>query len=230
MGPRYLLDNLKWQVDKDAAIKKLRVMEDDLEDFDEIYARTIELIKPVYYMGREHVERIDGDDVVIGGTCFHSHVISVNLKDADAVYPYVGTSGRAAYEYAISLDDDLYKFWADQICELALRSAAVGFIQTAKQISGTEKLASLNPGSVVDWHISQQRPLFDLIGSVFEKTGIFLEESFLMRPVKSSSGILYPTDREFVSCSLCTKQNCPNRRAPFDREKFEKEYFPGSAG
>ena len=225
MGERYLYDDLKWQVDKDAALKKLRVSEDDIEDFEEIYDKTVALMKPVYLIGREKLVSNDGDRVVIGDMTFTSRVISVNLKNAEYVYPYVGTSGRAAYEYALSLDDDLYKYWADQVCEMALKSAAIDFMRHARELAKSERLSSLNPGSVVDWPISEQKPLFQLLGDVYEKTGIYLEESFLMRPVKSNSGILYVSEKHFESCSLCSKENCPNRRAPFDKEKFEREYF-----
>ena len=225
MGERFLFDDMTWKVDREAALKRLRVAEDDLEDFDEIYSRTLELIKPVYYLGKEKLISNDGDSVVIGAQRFTSRVISVNLKNAEWVYPYVGTSGRAAYEYAISLDDDLFRFWADQVCEMALKSAAIDFIHRVRELSGSEQLSSLNPGSVIDWPISQQRPLFELLGDVYAKTGILLEESFLMRPVKSNSGILYASENHFESCSLCNKQNCPGRRAPFDKDKFEREYM-----
>ena len=47
MGQRYLLNELKWKVDREAALKRLHVMEDDARDFDEVYDRTVELIKPV---------------------------------------------------------------------------------------------------------------------------------------------------------------------------------------
>ena len=225
MGERFLFDDLKWSVSREAALKRLRVSEDDMEDFDEVFAKTLALIRPVYYVGVERVTENDGDGVTIGSEHFVSRVVSVNLQNAGEVYPYVGTSGRAAYEYAISLGDDLMRFWADQICEMALKSVAVDFIRRMRELSHAEQLSSLNPGSVIDWPISQQKPLFDLLGNVYEKTGILLEKSFLMRPVKSGSGILYAGGKHFESCSLCPKENCPNRRAPFDKDKFEREYL-----
>ena len=225
MGERFLMDDLPWSVDRDAALKRLRVMEDDLEDFDEIYEKTLALIKPVYYAGVESVEQNDGSGVVIGGIRFDSRVVSVNLKNAKTVYPYVGTAGRAAYEYALGIDDEIMRYWADQLCEMAFKSAAGSFILRMREKVGSEKLSALAPGSVIDWPISQQKPLFELLGDVYAHTGIFLEKSFLMRPVKSGSGLLYVSEKHFESCSLCPKENCPNRRAPFDKDKFEREYL-----
>ncbi len=226
MGERFLLEQLSWEVPYDTALKKLRVLDDDREDFEEIYEKTLGLIKPVYYLGRESVQKNDGDHVIIGGVEFASRVISVNLQKAGAqtVYPFVGTSGRAAYEYAKSLDDELYRYWADMLCEMALRSAGASFKKYMQEFLGTKKIYSLAPGSVVDWPISQQAPLFELLGNVYDKTGILLEKSFLMRPVKSGSGIMYVSEHGFESCQLCPKIDCPNRRAKYDPEMLKREY------
>ena len=224
MKERYIIDDLKWELDKASIIKKLRVLEDDLEEFEEVYAETMRLLRPLAYYGVERVESNDGHDVVIGGQSFHSRVVAVNLKDTEVVFPCVITAGRAAYEYALSLDDELFQFWSDMISEMALKAYRLSFSRYIKQKLGTNNVYTLAPGSVVDWHISAQRPLFDLLGDVYEKTGIFLEKSFLMRPVKSSSGIMYISEKHFESCALCAMENCPNRRAKFDKDKFEREY------
>ena len=221
---RFLLTNLKWELNYDEEVKRLHVSEDDIDDFKEIFDKTVSLIKPVYYMGSERVQKNDGHTLTLDGIDFSSRVVCVNLEACEYVYPYVGTSGRAAYEYALSLKDDLFAFWADALCEAALRSASQSFNEYMKEFIGSDSIYYVNPGSVVDWNISQQAPLFELIGDVFENTGIFLEKSFLMRPVKSSSGIIYKSDKHFASCMLCARIGCPNRRAPFDKEMFDREY------
>ncbi|MCR4622183.1 MAG: hypothetical protein K5663_08900 [Clostridiales bacterium] len=224
MKERFLLDSLEWKVERENAIKRLKVLADDFEDFDFVYNETLKRLRPVAYYGVERVESNDGHDVVIGGQSFHSRVVAVNLRDADTVYPYVITAGRAAYEYALGLDDELYRYWSDTISEMALKSYALSFNRYIKSVLGTNNVYTVAPGSVIDWHISAQRPLFDLLGEVFEKTGILLEKSFLMRPVKSGSGIMYISEKHFESCSLCAMDNCPNRKARFDKEKFDREY------
>lgn len=224
MKERYIIDDLEWKLDKAVIIDELKVLQDDLDDFEDVYNETMKLLKPVAYYGVERIESNDEHDVVIGGQSFHSRVVAVNLKDIETVYPCVITAGRAAYEYALSLDDELFRFWSDKISEMALKAYRLSFSRYIKQKLGTNNVYTLAPGSVVDWHISAQRPLFDLLGDVYVKTGIFLEKSFLMRPVKSSSGIMYISEKHFESCALCAMENCPNRRAKFDREKFEREY------
>jgi len=221
---RMIFDDLPWAVAYEDAIKKLHVDEDDEEDFKEVYDTTISLMKPVFYLGKENVVSNDGHVLKLGTQEFKSRVVCVNLKDCDYVYPYVGTSGRAAYEYSLSLKDPLFNYWSDAICEMALISASVAFKKRIFELFGTENVFSVNPGSVIDWPISEQAPLFDLLGNVFEKTGIILTDTFLMRPVKSGSGMLYVSDKHFENCMLCARSECPNRRANFDSEMFKKEY------
>ena len=221
---RLLFDDLPWSVEYDMAFSKLHVDEDDEDDFKEIYEHVVSLIKPVFYFGKDRIESNDGHNLKIGGITFKSRVICVNLQNCEYVYPYVGTSGRAAFEYAQSLKDPLFNYWADSLCELALISASIAFKERVHKELGTDNVYSVNPGSVIDWPISEQKPLFELLGNGYEKTGITLKDTFLMQPVKSGSGIMYISDKHYENCMLCPRCDCPNRRAKFDSEKFKKEY------
>lgn len=69
---------------------------------------------------------------------------------------------------------------------------------------------------MADWSITEQRALFDLLGDVDGLLGVRLTENFLMLPRKSVSGLLFPSDRPFVSCRLCDKSDCPGRQVPYD--------------
>lgn len=224
MGERYTVYDMEWSVGYEEALERLHVSEDDEDDFKAVYDAVLPLLKPVVYIGKEEIISNDGHNINIGGQTFHSRVVSVNLAEAKYVYPYVMTSGRAAYEYALTLDDDLFRYWADSICEIALKSAGKDFLRRFKEKLGTENVYAVNPGSVIDWPINQQQPLFDLLGNVWEQTGIMLEKSFLMRPVKSGSGIYYVSDKHYANCMLCPRNGCPNRRSPFDPEMFKREY------
>jgi hypothetical protein len=80
------------------------------------------------------------------------------------------------------------------------------------------------PGSLVDWPLAQQRPLFQLLGNAEVAVGVHLTESCLMVPNKSISGLRFPTETSFESCQLCPRPDCPNRRARYDAELFERKY------
>jgi hypothetical protein len=112
------------------------------------------------------------------------------------------------------------------IKEFFLYDANHFFIEHLKQAYNFEKLSSINPGSgdLENWVISQQVQLFDLIGNVKQEIGVELTDSFLMVPVKSTSGLIFPSETEFSNCALCTRANCKNRRAEFDSELYERTF------
>jgi len=72
------------------------------------------------------------------------------------------------------------------------------------------------PGSLVDWPIEEQAPLFKLLGDVENSIGVKLTDSLLMLPAKSISGIYFPTEVSFFSCQLCPRQRCESRKAKYD--------------
>lgn len=87
---------------------------------------------------------------------------------------------------------------------------------------GLGNTANMNPGSLADWPITEQKPLFELLGAVQELIGVELTASFLMILIKVVSGIHFPKELAFVSCQLCPGNQCPGRKAPYDKELFEQ--------
>jgi hypothetical protein len=112
------------------------------------------------------------------------------------------------------------------IKEMILHETMIYFREYVKRSYRLEKLSALNPGSgnVDNWAISQQSQLFAMIGGVTEEIGVSLTDSFLMYPIKSTSGLLYPSDTEFVNCALCTRRNCTGRRAEFDSGLYARTF------
>lgn len=221
---KYLLTDMPWSLTAQEAMDRLNVDEDDAEEFQEVFQAVITRAHPCLYYGRAPVEENDGHNVRIGGKWFESRILSVNLKDCSEVYPYIMTSGREAYEYCESLDDFLLKYWAEQVCEIILKRAGQSGMAIIRQRLGNRPLNAVNPGSLKNWPISQQRPLFDLFGDVREVAGVELTPSFLMLPVKSGSGILYHSEEHYANCMMCPRVDCPNRRAPYQEGMFEEKY------
>jgi hypothetical protein len=84
----------------------------------------------------------------------------------------------------------------------------------------------MQPGSLPDWPIDQQKPLFEILGPIPEKIQVRLTSSCLMLPTNSLSGIYFRDPEGFISCRLCSRK-CPRRKAPFDPEqlaRLENEY------
>lgn len=224
MTDRWILTDMPWELTSEDVIKHLHITEDDQEDFEELFGRVMPLMKPVIYYGRAKIEDNDGHNVKIGGQVFTSRVLSVNLKNCEEVYPYVMTSGREAYEFGEAQDDFLMKYWAEQICEMALRRSSASGMKLITERLGYKNLYAMNPGSLENWPISQQKPLFDLLGNVFESCGVVLTPSYLMQPVKSGSGILFASEEHYANCMLCPRIGCPSRRAAFKPDMFREKY------
>lgn len=221
---RFTLKDISLSLDPIETAKHLRVQEDDYDEFCDIYNEISPLLKPCIYFGIEEILSNDGHTVVIGDQKFESRILAVNLKDVSRAYPYVVTSGREAYDKAESYSDSLYKFWAHGICEYALRKTMQAGFEQVKARLNTDALNCMNPGSLSDFPISQQKPLFDLLKNVEAETGVTLTPTYLMIPIKSGSGIWYESNKHYANCMMCPRVNCPSRRAPYDAEMFESEY------
>ena len=86
----------------------------------------------------------------------------------------------------------------------------------------------MSPGSLEDWPIEQQAPLFEMLGDVEDLIGVKLNDSLLMLPAKSISGIYFPTEVSFFSCQLCPRERCESRKATYDPKLAEEYGLKGS--
>ena len=170
-----------------------------------------------------YIEDRGGDWVAIGGVKFKSRVLRVNLDRVHRVFPFVATCGRELEDWAQSLPDALDRYWADQIMETAL-SEALGYLRELMARSSPGPSAVMNPGSLSDWPLEEQRPLFDLFGQASARIGVELTDSCLMIPKKTVSGLRFPVEESFENCQLCPRENCPGRRAPHDPGLYDRRY------
>jgi hypothetical protein len=154
--------------------------------------------------------------VAVNQTAFTSRVLSKNLATAGQVFPYVLTLGPGLEEMISSATDLLAQYSLDIIGNLFLYAASEVFERQLRHKYGCRQLSKMNPGSLPDWPISQQRELFSVLGNVEQLVGVRLTSSHLMIPRKSTSGILFPSQSDFVSCRLCTRSVCVNRKAAYD--------------
>jgi hypothetical protein len=183
--------------------------------------------KGIYRVSRAAV--IDRNTVDIDGQRFTSRALSKCLEDQPVVYPLIVTAGRELDDLPVSPDDLMQQYIMDTIKMLILFSASdylTGHIKTEHSLG---RVAALNPGEFDDFPISQQRPLFALFGGAEKQIGVSLTPGGAIKPVKSSSGIVFPNDTGFLSCRLCTQLKCPGRRAAYDPAAV-REYLGTSAG
>ena len=170
------------------------------------------------------VRKKDETRVVIAGQCFESRILRVNLEHSDRAVLFVATCGTELEKWAESYQDMLMRWVAEELCEQALRTAMAALDKEVDPLLEGEYKVSMNPGSLEDWPLVQQKLLFRALGTVTQAIGVELTESSMMRPRKSISGIKFASHQPFANCRLCPRPDCPGRRMPFDSHAFEQEY------
>jgi hypothetical protein len=163
------------------------------------------------------------DEVVIEGRRFRSRVLRKNLDGVGRVFPAVVTIGSRLEQKADESQDLLEKYYLDMIGNLILAEARSYLIRELCRRFAIETLSWMSPGSLEDWPIEEQRPLFALLGGAQATVGVQLTESLLMLPRKSVSGLFFPSETTFLSCRLCPRPRCEGRKARYD-EQAVKEY------
>ncbi|MGC8811253.1 MAG: vitamin B12 dependent-methionine synthase activation domain-containing protein [bacterium] len=185
-------------------------------------AQTIGRPKGFYKVA--YIQEKKDDRVLVEGITFTSRVLRVNVEKAHRIFPYIATCGEELEEWSKKFEDFLDKYLADAIKEKALRLALDFLYKDLVNRFQPGKLSRMNPGSLPDWPLPEQVPLFTLLGEGPSAIGVKLNESFLMMPIKSVSGIWFPTEENFESCRLCPRENCPGRRAAYVPGLYDQKY------
>ena len=214
---------LNVKLDINELMARLRVPEDLDEEFADIFAECEAIADPCFMYTEVSVSQTESTTVV-GGFEFVSRIMYGNFKGLTKVWPYVITCGRELYDLAKTKADPLERYWVDSIAEAYLGAMHPVIHREVAAIAGVERLYSMNPGSLEDFPIACQRPLFDMLGDVMGGIGVELTDSYLMLPYKSGSGIYFTSNSDYENCSMCPRADCPNRRAPYDGMMFETKY------
>ena len=190
---------------------------DEAEDFIGLLNKALPLARPKAALGAAAIDSLDETGkVVIEGVEFHSSLLAKNLGGVHTAWPYLATCGRELYEFTQSIPDPFERFWLEEVMGQALAQVRAAMLKVLADEIYQGKTAAMGPGSLEDWPISQQRPLFRLLGEAPEKLGVVLTDTLLMLPNKSVSGILFPNEHGYVNCRLCPRENCPNRKAEYE--------------
>jgi len=221
-----ILDNIPFQIDLDDLMRTLRVKAPS-RHADELVrlaqaAQAIGRPKAMYKVA--YIESKGEDTVATDGVVFSSRVLRVNLEPVHKVFPYVVTCGMELEEWSRSTEDLLQRFWAEAVNEWALRSASQFLEKHLVEEYQLGQTSTMNPGSLEDWPLQEQRKLFALLGDPQAAIGVHLTDGLLMVPTKSVSGIRFATETSFASCQLCPRENCRGRRAPYDKDLYERKY------
>ena len=190
----------------------------------ELVEVTRSIAKPKVVYKVSYVDDRDGDTVTIDGVKFTSRVLRINLDQVERVFPYIATCGTELEEIAVSSNDVMKSFCFEEIKIMVLRSAVAYLSNHLTEHYALGKMSRMSPGSgsLESWPVVQQKELFSLFGDVEELIGVRLTKSCVMFPLKSVSGIYFPTEITFESCQLCPREKCIGRRVSYDPELAKK--------
>jgi hypothetical protein len=221
-----VLDDISFQPEFESIARRLRVKEGsaNASELQRLVEEAQAVARPRALYRVVYVESRAEESVSLDGQTFKSHVLRVNLEDVHRIFAYVATCGMELYDWKTSIDDMLQSYYADTINEAALSAARQALKTHLIEQYRLGRTATMNPGSLEDWPIREQRPLFALLGDPEETIGVRLSDSMLMTPSKSVSGIRFPTEERFESCQLCPRDGCPSRKAPYDEDLYEKKF------
>lgn len=225
-----ILDKIEFNPSTPQVYKKLRIKKGSrnaelVHDLIE-QAKLIGHPKAIYTISG--IDDKDEKGIVLDGYRIDSRVMRVNLSDVNRVFPYIATSGRELYEWRQTKDDLLENYFANEINQMALRTAGNTLLDHLKKTYQLGRTSSMNPGSLKDWPLSGQQILFSLLGNPEDTIGVQLLESMLMVPNQTVSGIRFVSESDFSNCELCPRDNCSHRRAPYDEDLFQRKYQSGS--
>ena len=220
-----VFDSIPVRLDAEEILERLHIRKEN-KYVEGIVQELIEIVRPlakpkaIYKVS--YVDNESENSLYIDGVRFTSHVLRVNLDKVGRVFPYVATCGRELDEIALPSDDFMKQYCLDTIKEMILRAALHYLDDYLIRDYVLGQVSKMNPGSLGDWPITQQKELFSIFGNVEDLIGVKLTESSLMLPVKSVSGIYFPTEIRFESCQLCPREVCSERRASYNLDLVKK--------
>ena len=219
-----LLENIPLDLDVGEVKRRLRIKgEEQSEQIQALIDVAVPLISARAMYKVAYIDKKGDDNVTIEGIRLKSRVLRKNLEEVGRVFPYVVTLGDELEAKVADYPDMLEKYYLDTIGNVALTKARKHMEDGLRSKLALGGMSFMSPGSLKDWPIEEQRPLFSIIGDVEGTIGVKLSESLLMIPRKSVSGLFFTTEINFQSCQLCPREGCENRRARYD-EGMAREY------
>jgi len=209
---------LEYDVEELMRFCHIDCMRDKTREVEAVIDESYRLIEPRAVYKTVRISEVKGGRLVLeGGSVFESELLAEKFKCTPEIAVYVLTIGPALERRVSELASrELFKsFIMDCVGTYALRQV-FDIVRKDFQPDGEGQLSKFSPGSTAYWDLRQQRVLFDVLGAeeVENVTGVRLNESYIMIPRKSVSGVMGNTEEQFQECQIC-KRRCEYRRAPF---------------
>ena len=219
----HVLDNIPINLQADEVLKRLQ-MRSANKRIEEMVRELIDIVGPVmrpkalYKSAR--INTRNGDVLEIDGVEFTCHALRVFDK-SQMVFPYVATCGQEIDSVKFP-DGGPMKAYCMTIIKNMVVNSAANYVQDhlVKEHS-LKQISSISPGHPASWPIKQREALFPMLGNVEDLIGVRLTDTYLMMPVNSVAGILYPTEVRIERCHVCPSDTCRERRTPYNPSVLE---------
>ena len=170
-----ILENISVSLSLDKVRRRLHMKPDsDLSQVRTLVDTVQQLIEPRAIYNVCYIEEKSEDSVIVGGLHLSSRVLRKNLDRVERIFPYVITLGSKLGEKQNACNDLLENYYLDSIGNLALTSVRKQLKKHLQSKFALEKMSSMAPGSLSDWPIEEQGPLFKLLGDVEASIGVRL--------------------------------------------------------
>ncbi len=221
-------ENISVELNKEVLMSRMKLREklQKSKDLQWALEQAQDLIHPRALLGTASVTVIDDNTIQIDDQKFTSRILRVNLGSCERVFPFIFTIGPELENLAGQQTSLTKKFFLEMVGDFALTTAVTNVEEEIKSKYSINHTSSMTPGSLDNWGIDQQAPLFALFGKETERLGVKLSPSMVMNPRKSISGIAFHSEKVFINCQLCQRDRCPGRRAKFMPEKFAEYDLP----
>ncbi len=212
-----IIDDIPVQLETEAVMQSLKISRNTpyvVKKIEELIDSITPVMRPKAIYVKSNVEHGDPNSVIIDGHVFNSRVLVKNLADHRECYPYIVTAGQELDKIELPKGQSLMLL--DLIKNIVVEKAFQYTRAVIAEEHSLTQITGMSPGHLDDWPLSQQRALFNLLGSDVEKIGVRLTDAFLMIPIKTVSGILFTSETDFQSCQICLQPKCMGRKAAYD--------------
>ena len=213
-----LLENIPYDLDEADFLARMSIKPGAAlaASCQELISQALAAARPRAVYVPQRIDSLDETGMTAGGARFNSELFKPRLKAGEEIYFFLASGGLGICEWSGGFKGDLLKsYWADCLAEQALRLALAALEEELRLFIKDEYLAAFNPGSLAAWPLTEQRPLFSLMGDAATACGVSLNEHCVMQPQKTVSGFYFSSATEYYNCELCPRLRCPNRRAAF---------------
>lgn len=209
-----LLHRIGYDSDHTPSARIDSLVDDYIENYHDLIAPSFSHV--IRDMKSANGNRVDTGDMIV----LKSYKIARLLVRCENVAFFACTIGNYLEDLSAYLADNglvLQATVLDAIGSGTVEKLAIWVEQSIREEAGREGLVSsyrFSPG-YCDWDVSQQEMVFRALGN--ETAGITLNDSMLMVPQKSVSGIIGigqpgKNIEKYNPCITCLQKDCPGRR------------------